>query len=383
MKRIFTILLCAALLISSVAFTAFAEERTEAAQNVVEMIMGLDGNTKPEDLVAIKNAYDALSPEEKETVFNYDAFIAFEKTELVPALNKLIEEMPDVKLIDIYHFEKDVNDAYARYSALTDEAKEAIVDGDKLIAAKERIDSLYEFNANKKVILLSSTMKGLSDYTFESIKEASKKDAIGIYYYFDEVDLIERGDSTTGYYHPNNLDKIVLFKYAKLEMDVKWTDIDVINGWPMPFQVTITNGGNGWSGYDFVNGGFFQGDVSNMDHGRLAKIKSFREYELTYGVWHHLEVLHDGESLTYTIDGEVVFETEIDGIYDLYIIYPWLCNLEMTNVKIVEKDGSELLSPFRNYVANPNWTGWTRSSNEEGKTMLDCIEESLAETRKN
>lgn len=379
MKRIFTLLLCVAMLASSFAFTAFADEPTPAASAVIEMIMALDANTKPEQLAAIRDAYNALTPDEQATVFNYDTFLNFEKNEFVPALNAKIAEIPEAEYIDIYHFEKDVEDAYTKYNALTDEAKETVVGKDKIEAAKQKIDQLRYFNDNKKVVLLNSTMRGLAKYDLDSLKAAYATEPQGIYYYFEEVDMIERGDSTTGYYHPNNLDKIVLYKYGKLEMDIKWTDIDVINGWPMPFQVT--NGGDGWSGYDFTNGIFWQGDNSHMDHGRITKINASAPYDLTYGVWHHFEVLYDNELITYTIDGEVVFETPIQGIYELYIIYPWLCNLEMTNVVLTEKDGDSLLSPFRNYVANPDWTGWTRSSNDEGTTMLDYIEQALADTR--
>ena len=379
MKRILTIVLCVAMLASSFAFTAFADELTPAATAVVEMIMELDANTKPEHLAAIRDAYAALTPEEQASVYNYDTFLDFEKTEFVPKVNELIKEIPEVEYIDLYHFEKTVNEAYAKYNVLTDEGKALVEGHEKVEAAKARIDELNAFNANKQVEILNSTMRGLSAYTYDSLKAESEKNAIGIYYYFEEVDMIERGDSTTGYYHPNNLDKITLYKYAKLEMDVKWTDIDVINGWPMPFQLEIH--GSNWSGYDFVNGIFWQGAVTGMDHGRLSQINASVPYDLTYGVWHHMEVLYDDETVRYTLDGEVVFETQTEGVYDVYIIYPWLCNLEMTNVKITEKNGNSELSPFRQYVANPNWTGWTKSTNEEGITMLDYIEEALANTR--
>lgn len=384
MKRILTLLICVAMLATSLAFTAFADgERTEAADAVIDMIMELDANTSPAQLAAINEAYSALTPEEQASVFNYSTYVNFLQNEYVPTLNAQIESIPEAEFIDIYHSEKDVENAYAKYSVLTDDLKQLVTGHEKIEAAMAKLKALHEFNDNKSVELLNSTMKGLAAYDFDSLKEASEKESLGIYYYFEEVDTVERGDSTTGYYHPNNIEKIVLYKNAVLEMDIKWTDIDVINGWPMPFQVT--NGGDGWSGYDFTNGIFWQGDVTGMDHGRLSKINASVPYELTIGVWHHFEITYTDTYVKYAVDGEDVFKAPINGLYDVYIIYPWFCNFEMTNVTITVKTGQntseDMLSPFRNYVANPNWTGWTRSSNEEGATMLDSIELALADTR--
>lgn len=379
MKRILTLLICVAMLATSLAFTAFADEPTEAAAAVIDMILQLDANTKPEQIAAINDAYEALTPDEQATVFNYESFIDFQKNEYVPGLNTQIADLPEVTFIDLYHFEKDVENAYAKYNVLSDEVKELVVGHEKVEEAKAKIDELRELNANKKIVLLNSTMRGLANYDYETLKAAYEKEALGIYYYFDEVDLVERGDSTTGYYHPDNIDKVVLYKYGKLEMDVKWTDVDLINGWTMPFQVT--NGGDGWSGYDFINGIFWQGDTTGMDHGRLARVDDSVPYDLTFGVWHHMVLTYDDTTVTYELDGKVVFETEIPGLYTMFIIYPWFCNLEMTNVYLTERNGTAMLSPFRSYVANPDWTGWTRSSNDEGTTMLDYIEASLNDTR--
>ena len=379
MKKLLSVILCAAMLLSSFAFTAFADDPpiSDAANAVIEMIFSLDENSTPEQIRAAIDAYEALSPEDKAAVWNYDKIEELEAS-TVAALIASISELGDIMSIDYYSKNKTVKELYAKYNALSDGSKEKVTNADLLLAAKAKIDGLFEWNENKYLHLLNSTLNGFSKYTIDTVRDFSEKPTQGIYYFFEEVDMIERGDSTTGYYHPESLDLVTAYKYAQLEFDVKFTDVDVINGWPAPFRSTI--GGAYWAGYDFVNGIFFQGN-SGQDHCGISDFNTVTEYEMDFGVWHHMTITYDKDSLVYEIDGEVVLNTTTEGVYDYFIIYPWLCNLEMTNVYLRYGTGKELLSPFRNYVADPRNTGWTRSTNDSDATMLDLVEVSVEEAR--
>ena len=430
MKRFLTILLCAAMLVSSFAFTAFAEDTplsadaqavvellnalnesstaeqiatarnafialsyddqdaigiSDAAKDVIDKIAELEASTKPDVVASVGAAYNKLSARDKATVYNFSTLIGYEKSVVVTEINKLIQEIGDPMCADIYGSRNIVESAFAKYDILSDEAKVTVVGYETLLAAKANIDRLLAFDENKKVDILNSTMKGLAKYDRKALEEAYAIPLEGIYYYFEEVDQIERGESTNGYYHPdNNLEQVQNQKYAKLEMDIKITDIDVMNGWPAPFRLTVGNNlgasgsGESWSGYDFVNGVFFQG-ASAQDHQKIFRFDDYTKYDLTLNIWHHFTVVYDNNTLTYTVDGEEVFKTTIEASYDWIIFYPWLCNLEMTNVHFIDRNGKDTLSPFRTAY---NSKLWEKSENEEGATMLHLIEDALADTRK-
>ena len=378
MKRILTLILCAAMLATSFAFTAFADnDPSEAAQAVIDMIFALDENSTPDQLRAAVDAYEALSDEDKAAVWNYSAIEEFE-AQYVEALIKAIDDLGEYYEIDYYNKGKDIRDALAKYEVLSEGSKAKVTNYDKLAEAKAKIDGLLEWNDDKEVKLLNSALNGFSKYTLDSVRDLAEKKPVGIYYYFEEVDMIERGDSTTGYYHPEDLELVVAYKYAKLDFDIKFTDVDVINGWPALFRTTI--GGELWAGYDFVNGMFFQGK-SGQDHCGISNFNAAEPFEIDFGVWHHMTITYDKDSVIYVFDGVEVLNTTSEGLYDYFIIYPWLCNFEMTNVNLTYGSGKTTLSPFRTYVANPANTGWVRGTNDPDATMLDLVQESLDEAR--
>ena len=427
MKRFLTIMLCAAMILTTFALPVLAEESptlddvrnmldalnddataeqiaavraayeslspddqaqiatSDATSNVINTIYSLDPSIKPEKYAALKNAYEALSSRDKALVYNYDALIDFEKSEYVPAINTQIADFGDPMCIDVYSFESLVNNAYDKYNILTDEAKAQIVNADALFAAKAKIDRLRAFNDNKSVELVNSALRGLAKYDKESLNEALNTPALGIYYYFEEVDLLERSDWTNGYYDINPLNNYVeSMKYCKLELDIKVTDVDIINGWPAPFRLTVggflSSEGECWSGYDFVNGVYFQG-ASSQNHSRIFRFDDYTEKELEFGVWHHMVIVYDHENVTYTVDGVEVLNAQIDPDYEYLILYPWLSNLEMTNVVFTDGAGKVTRSPFRDAVNSKGTPGWERRGNEEGATLLTLIEEALDETR--
>jgi limonene-1,2-epoxide hydrolase len=355
---------------------------SEAAAEVIDMIIEMDVNTSADKLKAVIDKYNALSDEDKAAVWNYDSLLMIinDKADAVAAK---IGELPDAYYIDIYHYESTVNALVKDYNALPAEVQAKVTNYDKLKAAADKIAALHEWNNNKKVNILNSTLAGLAKYTDEKINEFAKTPAIGIYYDFEEVDLIERGDSTTGYYSLDGDKENFLVrdtKYAKLDFDIKVTDVDLINGWPVLFKMTVESFDTGYVGYDFVNGTFYYAKVNGgggggMDHGYIDSPAVYNKADFELGVWHHMTITWDGPHAVIEFDGEKVLDCATEEFFAYVIIYPWLCNLEMTNVHLYAKDGSDTLSPFRNATTTP--TGWSRRGNDSGVTMLDYVKESI------
>ena len=363
-----------------------ASHVSAAATEVIEMIMEIDVNASADKLNAVLAAYNALSDTDKAAVWNYDTLLQIINDKAADITAK-IENLPDAYYIDIYHYEKDVNNYLTDYNAFPAEVQAKVTNSDKLQAAADKIASLHEWNDNKKVNILNSTLEGFGKYTSEQLEEMASKTPIGIYYYFEEVDMIERGDSTTGYYSLEGDKENTLVKneqYAKLDLDIKVTDVDLINGWPAFFKMTVSLE-NGWIGYDFVNKTFFYSQVGGgggggMDHGFIAAPCQHSDpIDFDFGVWHHMTLTCDGPSAVIEFDGVKVLDLETEGLYDFLIIYPWLCNLEMTNVHYYDKQGNDTLSPFRNAVNTP--TGWSKSTNDSDATMLTLLEESIANAK--
>ena len=378
-QRIICALLLAALFVCSVVSPAFAAgEPSAAAQEVIEMIISLDENTSPDQLAAIRAAYNSLSDEDKEAVWNSEDIFTFEK-KYADALNDDIKNVDPLE-IDLYAGARTVNNLKARYNVLGDEAKALVTEYPKLEELAAKIDSLRAWNDNKNVMILNSTLNGFSKYDLDDMFEYASTKCEGIYYYFDEVGLLEPGDNiSTGYYDidPFN-EKVRNYKYAKLEMDIKFTDLDFTLGWPS-FRTLVENVENNvWTGFDFVNNVYFSADITKWGQGGFCNYSSTENGNIDLGVWHHWVIIWDEENVTYEMDGETVYETKYEGGYEFLIIYPWNCNLEMTNVLFIERSGKVTLSPFRNAHNVPNWV---RSSNDEGSTMLDLVEESVAIAR--
>ena len=243
-----------------------------------------------------------------------------------------INDLPDLYSIDIYHFERDITSLQNKYNALSSIDKAYVTNYNKLKAAADKIAGLREWNDNKQVNLLNSTLRGFSAYNYNYLRSLEQKQSIGIYYYFEEVGFIEdEGDPNTGYYDidPNN-EKVKLYSYAKLEMAVNVTDLDFNQCWPA-FKFNV--GGDFWAGYDFVNGAFFIAKITKWSHGRFVDYRAFEGKEWDLGVWHHLCLEWNGESLAIAFDGEKVLDAQYDGTYQYLIMYPWSCNLELTNVQ--------------------------------------------------
>ena len=362
------------------------QDKLDAAQVVIDMIFALDENSTPAQLQAAIDAYTALDEDVKALVWNYDTIsdICAAKAAAIVAD---IDKLPDLYSVDIYHFEKDVKKALNSYNGLLDDVKPLVTNYDKLLACKAKIDDLHDWDENKAVNILNSTLAGFGKYTAEDVNELANRTPIGIYYYFEEVDYLELGDSTTGYYSLEGDSENFLVsneKYAKLELDIKVTDVDLINGYPVLFKMTVNSFDTGYIGYDFVNKCFFYGMVAGgggagMDHGYVVTPAASNEYDFDLGIWHHMTMTWDGPHAVIEFDGETVLDCETIDMFDYVIIYPWLCNLEMTNVVLTNKSGKETLSPFRNAVNTP--TGWSRSTNDPDSTMLDLVQETIDEAR--
>ena len=377
-RKMISTLLLLAMLLTSVALPAFADdERTAAATEVIEMILGLDENTKPEQFAAVRSAYNALTDEEKATIYNYDSLVEFE-IQYAIALNNAIAAINPLE-IDLFNGESVVKPLVAKYEVLGDEAKALVTEYQKLKEVNEKIDKLRAWSENTEVNMLNSNMRGLAKYDFNSLFEASKTPSVGVYYFFEEAFITERGDPSTGYYDisPNN-EKVGFYKYAKLEMDIKFTDLDFAGGFPALKTLVSNEEGTHWAAFDFVNNIYLSAQITTWSQGYFIKHTATEEGNIDLGVWHHMVFLWDHENISIELDGETVFETTYDGGYEFLILYPWACNLEMTNVVFTDGEGKEVLSPFKNAHNFPNWA---RASNEEGATMLDLIEEALGETR--
>ena len=379
MKRFLTMLICAAMLVSCFSATAYAGEPSAAAQAVIEMIFSLDENSTPEQLSEAVAAYNTLSEEDKADVWNYSTIEEIEQ-KYVDQIISDIAALGDLCYVDYFHSLKPVNQIFTKYNALSDGSKAKVTNIDHLYAAKEKIDSIAEWTENKYVNIMNSTLEALAEYTLDDMYAYLEKEAKGIYYYFEEVDYLDVGDPTTGYFDLENDNEFVAsYKYAKLDLDIKVTDLDFNMGWPALKILVCNNQVPYWSGYDFINNSFYQGKITRWGQGAFDNFSAVEPHDFSLGVWHHLTVEYDNESLTYVLDGEVVFETTYDDTYEFLIFYPWLCNLEMTNVVFTNRYGKETLSPFRTHVNTP--TGWALGVNDSEATMLDHVEESLDETR--
>jgi hypothetical protein len=365
------------MLVCSFAFPVSADEPSEAAQSVIDMILSLNENTKPETLTAVRAAYDALSDEDKAAVWNADDILKFEKT-YADSLNAAIAAIKPLE-IDLFNGEKTVNDLLARYNVLGEEAKTFVTEYPKLAELNAKLDSMREWSELRRVNVLKSTMDGFSKYDLDYIYSLADKPSLGIYYYFEEVGLVERGDPSTGYYDitPFN-EKVNVYKYAKIEMDIKFTDIDFNTSWPSFRTLVDNNENNVWAGYDFVNEIWFTSDITSWSQGKFVNHRETAPGHVDLGVWHHWVMIWDHETITFEMDGEKVFEASYGGDYSFFIIYPWACDLEMTNVYFTDGAGKTELSPFRNAH---NFDNWIRSSNDEGATLLDVVEQSVADAR--
>ena len=378
MKRFLTMLLCAAVLVSTFAAAVYAEP-SAAAQNVIEKIAALDENATPEQLTEAIAAYDALSEEDKAEVWNYNKIEAIEQTYVDQLIND-IDALGDISLVNYFHHESAINKLLVKYNTLSDSAKAKVTNIDALNAAKAKIDATVEWTANKSVNILNSTLEAFADYTLDDMYEYLGKKSEGIYYYFEEVGLLGRGDPTMGYFDlEEDNDFVANYKYAKLDLDVKITDLDFEAGWPSLKFLAGNIDPQYWAGFEFVNNSWFIAGISRWSQGFFSPFYSTADGEFALGVWHHLTVLFDNESVSLTLDGEVVFEAQHDGSYQFLIIYPWLCNLEMTNVRFTNRYGKETLSPFKTHVNEPS--GWTLSPNDSEATMLDNVEESVDAAR--
>ena len=375
------------MLVSSLAVSVFAtDELSDAASEVVEMIIAFDpNNSKPEELAAVQAKYDALSADEKASIAENYNFYLVKEGEYAKNLNADIAAL-NLLEIDLAHSESDVLSLVDKYAVLSDASKALVTDYPTLVEAQAKIDKLNANADNKSVYILNSTMKGLAKYDAEKLKEAQNTPAKGIFYDFEEVDLLEVGDGSTGYYDMDSNNDIVRDqKYAKIEMDIRVTDIDFKFGHP---AIKILVGGNTeigepliWSGYDLENEMFLSAEITSWSQGNFVKHRSTKEASFDLGVWHHLVALFNGNSISYTLDGELGFETQFDLEYMYLIFYPWACNMQMTNVHYFDRNGKDILSPFRTGVNNLNTPGWTKAENEDGASLLDLIEEALADTR--
>ena len=368
--------ICTFMLVSAFAFNVWAEP-SDAAQAVIDMIFTLDDNSKPEQLAAVRDAYNALSDEDKAEVWNYSDIFSYEQKYAL-MLNERLAAIKPIE-IDLYNGEKPVMDLLAMYNVLGDEAKALVTEYPKLEELVSKIEYLRNWQANRSVNVLNSTLNGFAKYDYDYILSLADAPAAGLYYYFEECDLLERGDGSTGYYDidPNN-DKVKIYKYAKLEMDIKFTDLDFAAGWPS-FRTLVENvEGNTWTGFDFVNDIYFNANITAWGQGGFCDHTSFKDGNIDLGVWHHWVIIWDHEDVSYEMDGEIVYESKYDGGYEFLIIYPWNCNLEMTNVRFTDGAGKVVLSPFRKAH---NFDNWVSGVNDPEATMLDLVEESVGIAR--
>ena len=179
-RKVLSVLLIFATLLTSLAIPAFADaERTEAANNVIDMIMALNTNTKPDDLVAVKDAYAALTPEEQQSVFNYSSLVEFEQ-DYAKTVNDELAAI-DLKEFDLFSGEKVVDSLTARYNALSDEAKALVTQIEKLGELENKLYSLHEFMGMRPVSVLNSTMRGLAEYDLASVRTLAEAPSEGIY----------------------------------------------------------------------------------------------------------------------------------------------------------------------------------------------------------
>ena len=170
-RKLLSFLLLFSMLVTSLVLPSFADgELSAAATEVIEMIMALDENAKPGQLAAVKEAYNALTPDEKTSVFNYDTFVEFEK-QYALAVNDAISALKPIE-IDLFSGESVVKPLVAKYEVLGDEAKALVTEYEKLEELNAKIDALRAWADNVDVCTLNSTMQGLARYDLNSLVEA-------------------------------------------------------------------------------------------------------------------------------------------------------------------------------------------------------------------
>ena len=134
--------------LSRIVFTAFEKEVPAEVKNVIDLIKAIGEVAYTDEckqkIDAAREAYDALTDEQKELVSNYDTLIAAEAAyaELkadYTAAKAVIDLIDAIGVVTYSDASKEKIDAAREaYDALTDEQKELVTNYDVLVAAEER-----------------------------------------------------------------------------------------------------------------------------------------------------------------------------------------------------------------------------------------------------